>query len=520
MKFDTKDIKAKAKENFEKTWLETAKLLPDKSGKDYSSGNGKSHPLHALIQDVRKIFFNLGFDETENSVFVPEEEVYYQYGPEAPVILDRCYYLAGLPRPDIGLGKEKIDKILSINQSIRIEKLQELLRGYREGAIEGDNLFGEMVGKLSIGTEDAARIIEVFPEFRSLTAVSEKMTLRSHMTAAWFPTLKALQGKQEMPVKLFSIGLRFRREQKVDATHLRAHYGASCVIMDPEISLEAGKKVSEKMLERMNFRDLSFETKKATSNYYAPGTELEIFSHGIEVGNLGMYSPVALANYGIEYPVFNIGFGLERILMIRRKQTDVREVLYPQFYKVVEFSDKEVAEQVRIDKAAKTHEGTDLAARIIKAFREHGAATSPCKFNAYTGKFLGRDIEVSVLEREEGTTLLGPAAANEIYVYQGGIYGLPKEDSGKLKEDLSEVREKGVHLGFTFLDAVSSLFAFQVEEAVEKGLKLGFFQVKMAKNPSDVNIFVSDVARRFVSSRNKPISLKGPVFVSVEFLIR
>jgi len=119
-------------------------------------------------------------------------------------------------------------------------------------------------------------------------------------------------------VKLFSIGLRFRREQKVDATHLRAHYGASCVIMDPDISLDAGKKVSERILDCLSFKDIHFSLKKATANYYAPAKEYEIYSGKIEIADCGMYSPVALANYGIEYPVFNIGFGLERILMVKK----------------------------------------------------------------------------------------------------------------------------------------------------------------------------------------------------------
>lgn len=162
MKFDTKDIKARAKENFEKTWLETEKLLPKTCGKDFASGRGRPHALHELAAEARGILLSSGFDEVENSIFVPEEEVYWQYGPEAPVILDRCYYLAGLPRPDIGLSNEKIEKIRSINERVDIEKLKEIFRQYREGAIEGDNLFEDMVSRLGINTEDAARIVEVF----------------------------------------------------------------------------------------------------------------------------------------------------------------------------------------------------------------------------------------------------------------------------------------------------------------------------------------------------------------------
>lgn len=519
MKFDVRNIKEKARKNFGEAWLETAKLLPAESGRDYSGGRGSEHMLHALVNEVRAIFLSLGFDEVENNIFVPEEEVYWQYGPEAPVILDRCYYLAGLPRPDIGLGKLEIEKILEINPDIKVEKVQGILRGYRQGSIEGDDLFEEMVKVLGIRTEDAARIINIFPAFKDLTAVAEKMTLRSHMTAAWFPTLKALSHKQEMPIKLFSTGLRFRREQKLDATHLRAHYGASCVVMDPEISLGAGKEITEKMLEKLEFRNIRFEKKKATSNYYAPGTELEAYSGTIEVADCGMYSPVALANYDIEYPVFNVGFGLERILMIREGKKDVREILYPQFYGEFKLSDGEIAADIAIEKRPRTEEGKKIASMIAKVGREKAEEDSPCSFPVYEGPLLGRDVKVSIIEKEDATRLLGPAALNDIYVYDGSVYGIPK-DPGKLRKELTDVRDKGVRPGFDFLDAVSNYFAFEIENTLGEGEKEGFFQIKMAKNPSDVNICVSDVARRYITSRNKEISIRGPVFVSVQFFVR
>jgi len=519
MKFDTKKIKAKAKENFEKAWLETADLLPEESKRNYVGGKGRAHPLHDLIQEVRKIFLDLGFDEIENSIFVPEEEVYWQYGPEAPVILDRCYYLAGLPRPDIGLSKEKIERILKVNSKIDIERFQEILRGYREGDIEGDDLFEEMVNKLDIKPEEATGIIEIFPEFRTLTPIPEKMTLRSHMTAVWFPTLRALQHKENLPLRLFSIGVRFRREQKVDATHLRAHYGASCVIMDSEISLDSGKKLSEKILDGLNFKEIHFVKKRATSNYYAPETELEIYSGGIEVADCGMYSPVALSNYGIEYPVFNIGFGLERILMLRENWDDVREVLYPQFYKALELSDDEIADQIKIDKIPETEEGRGLALLISKVARENAERESPCRFLVYKGKFLGKDIEVFILEKEEGTRLLGPAALNDIYVYQGGIYGIPSRPE-KLKKGLLEVKKKGARVKFSYLDSIANYFASEIEDSVREKKKGGFFQIKMAKTAADINIAISESARRYITSKNREISLKGPIFTSVEFLVK
>jgi len=516
MEFDTEDIKKRAREDFEKAWVDTAKILPS-GAKDYSGGKGNVHPVQEISQEIRKIFLELGFDEVENPLFVPEEEVYWQYGPEAPVILDRCYYLAGLPRPDIGLGDKTVAEIKKIAK-VDIEKFKGILRDYREGSVEGDDLFEEIVNVLGIKAEQAARIIGLFPEFRSLSPVAEKTTLRSHMTAAWFPTLRELQGKAELPVKLFSVGLRFRREQKVDAHHLRAHYGASCVIMDPDVSLEAGKKVSEGILRDMGFKDIKFVKKKATSNYYAPGTEFEIFSGNVEIADCGMYSPIALSNYGIKYPVFNIGFGLERILLIRTGIDDIRKIMYPQFYQALELSDEEIVKEVGINKAPGTDDGKRLAESIKKAAKKHADEDSPCEFPVYDGEFLGKNIRVKLVEKEDNTKLLGPAALNEIYVSDGGIYGVPKNPE-KLSAGLVEVKKKGVKTGLSCLDAISSYFAAGIEELVGGGKKSGFLQIKMAKTPADVNIGIGNRARRFISSRQRGISIKGPVFMAVEFTI-
>ena len=38
----------------------------------------------------------------------------------------------------------------------------------------------------------------------------------------------------------------------------------------------------------------------------------------------------------------------------------------------------------------------------------------------------------------------------------------------------------------------------------------------MAKSPSDVNIMIRGRARRFISTENKRIVLKGPVFMGLE----
>jgi len=481
---------------------------------DYT--HGKPHCIQDLIQKVRKIFLEMGFDEVENPVFVSEDDIYKQYGSEAAVILDRCYYLAGLDRPDIGLSKEKISEISNygVNES-NIDELKKVLREYRENVIEGDDLIEMIVKRVNLKTEQALNLVSSFEEFKNLTPKPSKITLRSHMTASWFITLEALRSKPEL--NLFSIGLRFRREQKQDATHLRAHYGASCVVMRKDFSLEKdGFDLSNKIFSKLGFKDLNFVKKHATSNYYENNLEYEIFSGKIEIGDCGMYSKRALKNYKISAPVFNLGFGLERILMVKNNIGDVREVMFPQFY-LKDLSDSEISEGVKIAVAPSSDEGKILSGKIKETSLKYAKERSPCDFVAYEGSFMKKKIKVTITKREEGKFLLGPAALNEVYIYDGNIYGLPQDDKW-----LKEAKTQGIRK-FSFMDAISDFFAKKIEDLIakEKGKeKKTYFEIKNAQLPSDVNIEISDDVRRFITSKQKKILIKGPVFVGVEVEIQ
>jgi len=105
--FDLNKIRAQARKDFTEAWTSTSRLLPVDT-EVHLQGRGKAHLLRDLIQKSREILLNLGFDEVENLTILPDSDVSKQYGPEARVILDRVYYLAELPRPEIGLSDKKI----------------------------------------------------------------------------------------------------------------------------------------------------------------------------------------------------------------------------------------------------------------------------------------------------------------------------------------------------------------------------------------------------------------------------
>jgi O-phosphoseryl-tRNA synthetase len=528
-KLDTQEILARVrKEGFEKVWADGNELLRSASedAKIIWPLKGKSHPVVDTAELLRQGFLKLGFNETINPFVVEEEEIYKQYGPEAPIILDRCYYLATLPRPDIGLGKDRCQKIEELGVELdrtKITNLQTVLRNYKKGNIAADDLVEEVTKKLHIPDEKALQIIrEVFLEFTTLKPVSTNLTVRSHMTSAWFETLKALQHKVELPIKLFSIGLRLRREQTEDQTHLRAHTVASCVVMGPEATVERGKLIASNICNAMNFEEVRFENKEITPKYYAPGTDHECFVHQksadrwVEVLELGLYSPVALANYGLEYPVLNIGLGVERMTMLLRGEKDIRKLVYPQFHKELVLTDEELARAVQPLETPQSKLGERVKDAIIDVAMKNAEARSPCEFKV----FEEGNLTVYVYEPDPNTKLLGPAALNTIYAYDGNLLGIPERGMEHVTI-VKEAREKGITTNIRYLEAVASQAASQIEKMLYKEQTDDFsLRVRMAKLPSDINIRISDVAERYITGKKKKIDIRGPVFIGIRATLR
>jgi O-phosphoseryl-tRNA synthetase len=495
--FDTGKIKAKAKNNFTDTWVATAKLIPTGTGISLAK-KGKPHLVRELIQKSRQILLNLGFDEVENLTLLPDSDVVKQYGPEARVILDRAFYLAELPRPDIGLSAKRIAEIKKITQGMDVEKLQTILRNYKKGEIEADNLIEELIAGLGITDYQATELMDkVFPEIKELQPVPSNKTLRSHMTATWFHTLAASQDKVSFPVALFSVGPRYRNEQREDAWHLRVHHSASIVVMDPEMSLDAGRAITKNIMQQYGFPDVKFETKTATSKYYAPGQEQEVFvkhkGTWLEIADIGMYSPVALANFDIRYPVFNAGFGIERLGMLIYEVDDVRKLAYPQFT-VVEYSDEEIAKSITYVTTPQTARGQEIARAIEETARKHKDEIAPCEFLAWKDE----SIEVKVAEKEAGKRLIGPAGFNEICVADGAIY--------------SDIVPSGTYTGINYMRAI----AMGAAAAIESNADNLIYQVKGIKHLSDLNLEIPEAVRQHIEGQNKKIGVKGAVFVAIE----
>jgi len=515
MPFETEKIKHESKINYEKAWLETKNLLKLKGNYFNLVKKGKSHIVNDFIFDARKKMLSLGFEELVLPMFVEESEIYKQYGPEAALILDRLFYLAGLPRPDIGISKEKINFLMKIIPNFnKIDVLKNIFRSYKKGEIEADDLIETFIERLKVEETEATEIIDkIFPELKNLKPIPTKTTLRSHTTALWFLVLNELQKKKPLPLQYFSICPKFRREQKIDATHLYCSNTLSLVIMAEEISLEDCQNIASDICEKIGFKNNKSDIKKATSKYYAPQTEFEIFvehpktKEWIEIGDGGFYSPVSLAQYNIQYPVFNIGFGIERICMIKTEIEDIRKLVYPYFYEDIAFSDEEISRSINYKYIPLSEKGIEIKNAILQTALNRKDEKSPIEIKVWEGIIKNKRIAVFIWEKDKNVKLLGPAALNKIWIQDGNIIGLPS----------NEIPENAINTNKNYLEAIASEMAYHIEILLDQNKTSYEHRIKMCYRAAEVNLEVNDVVLEYIHSKQKKIDIRGPVFIGLSF---
>jgi len=519
--FDIRKIRAKAEKDYERAWLETAEQI-EKYGKLLNlTDRRRPHAIFELILKVRQALLEMGFEEVMLPTIVEQGEVFTQYGPEAPVILDRVFFLAGLDRPDIGLSKRRMQQIQKIIPRFKdFKHLQDIFRRYKRGKISPDDFVETMVRELKIEESKATALISLFKELKELKPVPTSMTLRSHLSAGWFSVLREMVKREPLPIQLFSIGPKFRREQQLDPTHLYDSWTASLVVVAERMSLEDGRRLVKQLLGKLGFENVKLVVKEATSKYYAPRTEFEVFirhlkmGEYVEVGDAGFYSPVPLSKYSIPYPVFNFGMGLERLLMVMTGETDIRALVYPYLYKPTVFSDAQLAGMLKFERMPESDVGREIAQAITRIAEQHADEPSPCEFKAFEGKLLNKRVSVSVVEPERGTKLIGPAGFNMIYVHDGNFIGVPPKGWEKDKF-LNTVREWGVSTGIRYMDAFAALAAHEIERAARMGERKVKVRVRAVKLLSDINLVLDRAAQRYITGNNKRIDVRGPVFTTV-----
>jgi len=481
---------------------------------------GNSHPVFEVREKLRETYLSLGFDELVNPLIVPKEEIEKQWDTEAYAVLDRIYYLAGLSRPNVGLSSKyvrDIEKILGRKiEEGRIEALRQTLHDYKKGNISGDDLLELFRKVLFVSEGEAEAILDLFQEFKELQPLPMQITLRSHMTSGWFITLSEMQFKISLPIKLFSIDRCFRREQQEDPEHLRTYHSASCVIADIDLDPEIGKVVSRNLLEPFGFKEFEVRKKPRSSSYYKIDSEHEVFAKHpstggmVEVADYGIYNPRVLSRYGIDFAVFNLGLGVERLAQILYDEADLRVLVYPQFFVEATFSDEEIVKMIKVTKKPRTPLGKKVQANFEEVALQNKDVTAPCRFTIIEEKIKEMRVKVEIFAIHGDPKLLGKAALNEIFVLNGDILGVPIEDV----EWADKIKKNGIKTNFSYLYGFSNLIGSELEKLIKEGRNaVKEINVAMAKSFGDVNFTIDPAGLRYITANHKKIDIRGPVFI-------
>ncbi|WP_292463108.1 phenylalanine--tRNA ligase subunit alpha [Methanolobus sp.] len=243
----------------------------------------KSHPYQRLIDQMRRIFLDMGFTEIKGEV-----------------VQSSFWNFDSLFQPQDHPAREMQDTFhLSSTSELPVEYKDNVCAMHEYG---GDT---DSTGWGGTWSEEIAC----------------KNVLRTHTTAL---TIKYLADNPNPPVKAFSIDRAYRRET-IDPTHTPEFEQLEGVVMDKDMSFANLLGCLKEFYHRMGFEDVRF--RPGYFPYTEPSVEPEVYVEGlgwVELGGAGVFRKEVTEPLGIKYPVLAWGLGVSRLAMLKLGLKDLR----------------------------------------------------------------------------------------------------------------------------------------------------------------------------------------------------
>ncbi|MBM3314248.1 phenylalanine--tRNA ligase subunit alpha [candidate division WOR-3 bacterium] len=251
---------------------------------------GKAHPLQRVIQETRRAFLEMGFEETAS-----------------PVVETAFWDFDALFQPQDHPAREMQDTFyLAVPAAGRLPD-------------------AELVRRVARTHEDGGDTGSTGWRYRWDAATARKLVLRTHTTAA---TIRAVAQNPGPPRKVFSVGKVFRREN-VDQTHLPEFIQIDGIIIDEGASLATLFGTLSEFYLRMGAKEVRF--RPSFFPYTEPSAEAFAFIEGlgwVEMCGCGVFRPEVTRPLGCRTPVIAWGGGLERVAMLRFGLDDIRKLYW------------------------------------------------------------------------------------------------------------------------------------------------------------------------------------------------
>ncbi|MBN1389385.1 MAG: phenylalanine--tRNA ligase subunit alpha [Candidatus Thermoplasmatota archaeon] len=254
---------------------------------------GRMHPLTQIIEKIRRIFLDMGFQEITGNY--AELELWN---------MDALFIPQDHPARD-----------------------------------EQDTFYVETVGKLDPMEFNERKEMDPYEVFREVHETggntgstgwqykwsrekADKPILRTHTTVN---TIRYVYDHPEPPIKVFSLEKVFRNES-IDATHLPEFYQIEGILAEEGASMDMLVGILKEFYRKMGFEEIRI--RPGYFPYTEPSLEVDVFFKGkwMELGGSGIFRPEVTLPAGVKVPVLAWGLGLERLAMMVLDLKDIRDL--------------------------------------------------------------------------------------------------------------------------------------------------------------------------------------------------
>jgi len=250
---------------------------------------GKLHPVIQLINEIRDIFLNMGFEEIRGPLV---ESAFWNF--------DALFTPQDHPARDMHdtfyLKKPSTVKLPREDLVYRVAKTHE--NGWETGS-KGWGYYWK-------------------------TELAQQAILRTHTTAT---TIRYLAEHKAPPVKVFSVD-RVYRNEKVDYKHLAEFHQIEGIIVDENATLRNLMGVLKEFYWKLGFKKVQFWP--SFFPYTEPSIQstvyVEEYRAWVELCGAGIFRPEVTIPIGVKVPVLAWGGGFERIAMLRLGLDDIRDL--------------------------------------------------------------------------------------------------------------------------------------------------------------------------------------------------
>lgn len=275
------------------SWKNTNFRKYDVNSKVPKIYGGRKHPFSAIIDLIRDIFIEMGFQEMKGpwveTAFWCMDSMWIPQDHPARDEQDTFYLPYEGKLPD----KKLVDKVRLVHET---------------GGKTGSKGYG----------------------YKWDPNMAKQLLLRTHTTATTYRYLHEKEIAKEEKVKYFYIGRVFRNEA-IDATHLPEFHQVEGFVMDDGLTLKHLMAFIKKFYGKMGLHKIKF---KLTYNPYTESSLEALYydekrGKWMELINSGIFRPESLEPYGIKKPIIAWGLGLERLAMTLYKLDKLKDLVGP-----------------------------------------------------------------------------------------------------------------------------------------------------------------------------------------------